>query len=270
MLPFTDVIVKSSNVGAIKVGLQARPAAARPTTSAASASARRSRPDFRGETAGIVWNPAQLDRERAGVGLDGLPGRRDAAADGDGGQLDRQRRRAASSRASCARSSRTAAAIEVPHKVLRQTVTAETAATLTTIMEAGRRARHRRRPRRLPGYTIAGKTGTAAKLVNGHYSKSDYNASFVGFVPSRKPALTILVVIDSPHGNGYYGGAVSAPIFKRIAEATLRYLGIAPTLNAPPPVLVARHDPSRTVRDRTPVTRADGQAATALEPRAAA
>ena len=51
----------------------------------------------------------------------------------------------------------------------------------------------------IDGYTIAGKTGTAAKLVNGRYSKSDYNASFVGFVPSRKPALTIIVVIDSPH-----------------------------------------------------------------------
>ena len=55
---------------------------------------------------------------------------------------------------------------------------------------------------------IAGKTGTASKLVNGRYSKSDYNASFVGFVPSRNPALTIVVVIDSPHAKGYYGGTV--------------------------------------------------------------
>ena len=61
-------------------------------------------------------------------------------------------------------------------------------------------------------------------------------------MPSRKPALTIIVVIDSPHGNGYYGGTVAAPIFKRIAEAALRHLGVGPTLNAPPPVLVARHD----------------------------
>ena len=92
------------------------------------------------------------------------------------------------------------------------------------------------------GYTIAGKTGTASKIVDGHYSKSEYNASFVGFVPSRQPALTIIVVIDSPHGNGYTGGVVAAPMFKRIAEASLRQLGIAPTVNAMPPVLVARHD----------------------------
>jgi hypothetical protein len=95
----------------------------------------------------------------------------------------------------------------------------------------------------MAGYTIAGKTGTAAKLVNGVYSKSDYNGSFVGFIPSRNPAVTILVVLDSPHGpHGYYGGNVSAPVFKHIAEETLRYLGIGPTINPDPPVLVAGSD----------------------------
>ena len=69
-------------------------------------------------------------------------------------------------------------------------------------------------------------------------------------MPSRKPALTIVVVIDSPHGKGYYGGAVAAPIFKRIAEAALRHLGIGPTLNAPPPVLVARATSAAGVRRR--------------------
>jgi cell division protein FtsI (penicillin-binding protein 3) len=96
----------------------------------------------------------------------------------------------------------------------------------------------------IDGYTIAGKTGTAAKLVNGRYSKSEYNASFVGFLPSRRPALTVIVVIDSPHGAGYTGGVVAGPIFKRIAEASLRQLGIAPTINPMPPVLAARHEPA--------------------------
>ena len=63
----------------------------------------------------------------------------------------------------------------------------------------------------IEGYTIAGKTGTASKVVDNGYSKSEYYASFVGFVPSRKPALTIIVVIESPHGNGYTGGVVAAP-----------------------------------------------------------
>ena len=82
----------------------------------------------------------------------------------------------------------------------------------------------------------------AAKIIGGQYSKSEYNASFVGFLPSRQPALTIIVVIDSPHGKGYTGGVVAAPIFKRIAEASLRHLGIAPTVNPMPPVLAARHE----------------------------
>jgi membrane peptidoglycan carboxypeptidase len=152
--------------------------------------------------------------------------------------------------------------VDVPHKVLRPTVNAETAATLTTIMEQVVE-RGTAKAAQIPGFTIAGKTGTAAKLVNGHYQKSDYNASFVGFLPSRKPAVTILVVVDSPHGAGYTGGVVSAPIFKRIAEATLRYLGVGPTLNAPPPVLVARHDDS----DRPEVKPAKAEIAetTALE-----
>jgi cell division protein FtsI (penicillin-binding protein 3) len=93
---------------------------------------------------------------------------------------------------------------------------------------------------KINGYTIAGKTGTAAKLEGGRYSHSEYNASFVGFVPSRSPAVTVLVVIDSPHGKGFYGGAVAAPIFKRVAEATLRYLGIPPNVDPSAKMLVAR------------------------------
>jgi cell division protein FtsI (penicillin-binding protein 3) len=127
---------------------------------------------------------------------------------------------------------------------MRRTISAETAATLTGIMEGVVSAEHgTAHAAQIPGFTIAGKTGTAAKLVNGQYSHSDYNASFVGFVPSRDPAVAIVVVIDSPHGpNQYFGGTVSAPIFQRIAEATLRYLGVGQTINPIPPVLVARHD----------------------------
>jgi cell division protein FtsI (penicillin-binding protein 3) len=109
----------------------------------------------------------------------------------------------------------------------------------------------------IDGYTIAGKTGTAAKLINGRYSRSEYNASFVGFVPSRKPAVTVIVVIDSPHGNGYYGGTVAAPVFKRIAEATLRHLGVPPTINAPTPVLAARHAGSEAAVVQQPVKDAE-------------
>ena len=131
--------------------------------------------------------------------------------------------------------------VEVPAKEMRRTIEPDTAATVTTIMEQVVE-RGTAKAAQMDGFTIAGKTGTAAKLVNGHYQTSDYNASFVGFIPSRKPRLTILVVIDSPHAKGHTGGAVSAPVFKRIAEAAVTYLGVPPNLNPPPPVLVARRD----------------------------
>jgi membrane peptidoglycan carboxypeptidase len=96
---------------------------------------------------------------------------------------------------------------------------------------------------------VAGKTGTAQKVVNGRYSQSDYNASFVGFVPSRQPVFTIVVVVDSPHGqNLYYGGSVAAPIFSRIAEAALRQYGVPPSVNSTPPVIVARDETPQVTR----------------------
>src|SRR4029079_16557042 len=113
----------------------------------------------------------------------------------------------------------------------------------TTIMEGVVADKHgTANAAQIPGYTIAGKTGTAAKLVNGHYSASDYNASFVGFIPSKNPAVAIIVVTDSPRAGPYTGGLVSAPVFKRIAETTLRYLGVPPNVDPEPPVLVARQD----------------------------
>jgi cell division protein FtsI (penicillin-binding protein 3) len=81
-------------------------------------------------------------------------------------------------------------------------------------------------PARLNGYSAAGKTGTAQKIdESGHYSKSHYISSFVGFAPLDRPAITILVVIDSPVG-AIYGSEVAAPVFRSIAEQTLGYLNV--------------------------------------------
>ncbi len=79
------------------------------------------------------------------------------------------------------------------------------------------------------GYEVAGKTGTAQKVVGGQYSNSAYTASFIGFVPAENPAFVLLVVADEPDKRlAYYGGTVAAPTFSRIAEKTLRYMMIAP------------------------------------------
>ena len=240
-LSFMDVIVKSSNVGAIKVGLKLGPQRLGDYITRFGFGQTLG-PDFRGETAGIVWDPARLNDSALAsvsmgyqVGVTPLQMVTAVSTVANGGHRLQPR----VVRAFIKDGRR----MEVAHKEMRRTIEPDTAATLTTIMEQVVE-RGTARAAQIEGYTIAGKTGTAAKLVNGHYQKSDYNASFVGFVPSRNPALTILVVIDSPHGNGYTGGAVSAPVFKRIAEAALTYMGVGPNLNPPPPVMVARHDPS--------------------------
>jgi cell division protein FtsI (penicillin-binding protein 3) len=81
----------------------------------------------------------------------------------------------------------------------------------------------------LDGYPVGGKTGTAAKVVGGHYDYNKNFASFVGVVPSDRPRLVIAVMIDEPQPI-HYGGQVAAPVFKVIAEQALRYLGVPPTL----------------------------------------
>jgi cell division protein FtsI (penicillin-binding protein 3) len=239
-LSFTDVMVKSSNVGAIKVGLKLG-------TERVGKYVRRFgfgralSPDFPAETPGIVWDPAKLDISALAsmligyqVGVTPLQMATAVSSVANGGDLMQPR----VVRALIKEGKRQ----EVKPAVLGQTISRDTAVTLTGIMEqivdrgTGTFAK-------LEGYTIAGKTGTASKIVNRRYSKSDYFASFVGFFPSRNPIATMIVVIDSPHGaTGFYGGPNAGPVFQRIAAATLRHYGISPSLNAPPPVLVARND----------------------------
>ncbi|HEY3922787.1 MAG TPA: penicillin-binding protein 2 [Gaiellaceae bacterium] len=80
----------------------------------------------------------------------------------------------------------------------------------------------------IPGYTVAGKTGTANE-PDGHggYSNSKYDATFVGMVPASKPRLVVLVKLDDPRG-AIYGGVVSAPAFQSIAKFDLQYLAVPP------------------------------------------
>ena len=79
----------------------------------------------------------------------------------------------------------------------------------------------------VPGYELAGKTGTAEKAVDGGYSETDYVASFVGFAPARNPQLLVAVVVDEPT-YVHTGAEVAAPVFGEIAEFALPYLGISP------------------------------------------
>ena len=253
VLSFSDVLVRSSNVGAVKIGLRLgaerlgryveRFGFGKPIS-----------PDFPGESPGIVYSPDKLTEGAIAsvsmgyqVGVTPLQMVAAVSAVANGGELIEPRIVRA-----VYRDNRRYA---VKPKVIRRAIEPATAATLTTIMEAVV-TDGTAKLARIDGYTVAGKTGTASKLINRRYSASENNVSFVGFVPSRKPALAIIVMIDAPHAGTNSGGGVAAPIFSRIAAPAMRHLGIAPTINPAPPVLVERNTPPtravQPVADRAP------------------
>jgi cell division protein FtsI/penicillin-binding protein 2 len=79
----------------------------------------------------------------------------------------------------------------------------------------------------IPGYQVAGKTGTAQKPEHGTYAAGKYVASFVGMVPASNPRLVVLVAVDEPRG-AIWGGVVAAPAFQEIAQFDLQYLEVPP------------------------------------------
>jgi cell division protein FtsI (penicillin-binding protein 3) len=81
----------------------------------------------------------------------------------------------------------------------------------------------------VPGYVLAGKTGTAQKVVDGTYSETEYVGSFVGFAPAEDPRLLVAVVVDNPPYGSHFGGVVAAPAFGEIAKFALPYMGVAPS-----------------------------------------
>ena len=252
VLSFANVIVRSSNVGAIKVALKLGPEKIGDYVKRFGFG-RPSSPDFRGESPGMVWDPSSLNDSALAsvamgyqVGVTPLQMATAVSAVANGGDLVQPRAVRAVIR--------DGRRLPVPHEVLGRVAATSTMATLTEIMEkvveegTGERAQ-------VAGYTVAGKTGTAKKLVNGSYrGHSDYNVSFVGFVPSRKPVFTIVVVVDSPHRVSPYGGVVAAPIFQRIATAALRQYGVPASIDAPEPVLAGRVEETGQLATSGPVT----------------
>jgi cell division protein FtsI (penicillin-binding protein 3) len=118
-----------------------------------------------------------------------------------------------------------------PTKAAPQRVISEkTAAVLNEILKSVV-ARGTGVPAALAEHIVAGKTGTAQKASRTGYSPDKVVASFAGYVPADRPRLAILVVVDEPHG-AQYGGTIAAPAFREIAEASLRYLGVPPSIPA--------------------------------------
>ncbi|MFA4989686.1 MAG: penicillin-binding transpeptidase domain-containing protein [Candidatus Omnitrophota bacterium] len=119
--------------------------------------------------------------------------------------------------------------------LIRKVISLETAARVTKIL-TGAVEEGTGRMAQVPGFTAAGKTGTAQKLEpNGAYSHNKFVASFIGFAPAEDPLVAIVVSVDEPHPY-YFGGVVAAPVFKNVAADVVRYLktkqALAEDLNA--------------------------------------
>lgn len=129
---------------------------------------------------------------------------------------------------------------EMPPEDDRRVVSEEVARQVVVMMESvtdeggtGTRAK-------VPGYRVAGKTGTAWKHIGSGYSSTARIGSFVGLIPSDRPRLGIAVVVDTPTIGSSYGGIVAAPAFAAIGEASMRILGVAPE-----PTLLEDGDPRK-------------------------
>jgi cell division protein FtsI/penicillin-binding protein 2 len=235
VLSLEEVLIKSSNVGAIRIG--DRVGSTRLLDYAHRFGfGEKLAPDFKGQSRGQLQAGPLDDSSRASIsmgyqiGVTPLQMVTAASVIANGGVLMEPH----VLRAVTTNGVRTV----VQPKQLRRVLTPETAAAMTTIMEGV--ASHGTATRAaLTRYRVAGKTGTAEKIVNGKYSSSDVNVSFVGFVPSNEPALTILVIVDRPRNGSLYGGTIAAPVFKRVAEASLQQLAVAPSINPAPPIISA-------------------------------
>jgi cell division protein FtsI (penicillin-binding protein 3) len=226
LLTVSQILAKSSDVGAIKIGLRlGAPKFYDYIRSYGFGSL--TDVDLPGENRGLLrhvenWTPVSVGSISMGqeVGVTPLQMVNAVSAIANGGLLYRPH---------VVRALRTADGNIIPEdepeprRVVRET----TAATMRSMLEGvvldgtGKLAR-------LDGYTAAGKTGTAQKIdpATGRYSPTQLIASFVGFAPINNPVLTILVQLDSPSMGSHMGGAVAAPVFKRVAEQALAYLNV--------------------------------------------
>jgi cell division protein FtsI/penicillin-binding protein 2 len=263
LITFEDVIVLSSNVGAIKAGWKIGAERLNRYVHKFGFGEVVSK-DFKGATRGIVWKPEDLDSGALAsvsmgyqIGVTPLQMVNAVSAVANGGTLYQPHIVRA-----IIRDGKRQEIAPVP---VRTAISPSTAATLTTIMEAVVQ-RGTGTAAMLDGYQVAGKTGTAQQNVNGRYVDGVYWGSFVGFVPSRRPALAILVVIDHPRKGAYYGGTVAAPVFQKIAAASLRHLAVPRTINPIAPVvistdatLVARATPATPPEVQPAALSIDGQ-----------
>ncbi len=223
---FAQVIQKSSNIGAAKIGMALGEQRLHRYLQAFGFG-QRTEIDLPGEGAGLVRNQKNWGRRSVAsismgqeIGVTPLQMVVAIAAIANGGVLMKPYV------VSEIRDAEGHMLRQVPPQAKRRVISPETARSVTKILEGvitdgtGTKAA-------IPGFRVAGKTGTAQKIDprTGTYSVSRFVASFAGYVPADNPQLAMIVVIDEPQGD-VWGGAVAAPVFSRVGEQVLSYLGV--------------------------------------------
>lgn len=248
LLSFEDVIVKSSNVGTARVGLSLGAARFHDWIRRFGFGQRTGIP-LPGEASGLLrptqrWtvvSPASISIGQE-IGATPLQIARAVSAVATGGLLVEPRiiKRVVDANG---------VTISEPRRQEPRRIMSEKTAALLNEMLKAVVTRGTGTNAALAEHAVAGKTGTAQKYVRGGYSADRFVGSFAGYVPADRPRLAILVVIDEPRGE-HYGGTVAAPAFREIAEASLRYLGVQPsiparTIGVERPQLAAFSQPSK-------------------------
>lgn len=226
-MTFAQVIQKSSNIGAAKTGMALGDQRLYRYLQAFGFG-QKTEIDLPGEVGGLVKHPKEWGRRSLAsismgqeIGVTPIQMVSAVAALANGGVLMKPYV------VSEVRDAQGKTLRQILPQVKRRVVSPETARTVTSILEGvvtdgtGTKAA-------IPGFRVAGKTGTAQKIDprTGAYSSTLFVGSFVGFVPADNPRLAMIVVIDEPQGENW-GGTVAAPVFRRVGEQVLNYLGVS-------------------------------------------
>ncbi|MEQ1627872.1 MAG: penicillin-binding protein 2 [Nitrospira sp.] len=226
-MTFAQVIQKSSNIGAAKTGMALGDQRLYRYLQAFGFG-QKTEIDLPGEAGGLVKHPREWGRRSLAsismgqeIGVTPIQMVSAVAALANGGVLMKPYV------VSEVRDAQGKALRQILPQVKRRVVSPETARTVTSILEGvvtdgtGAKAA-------IPGFRVAGKTGTAQKIDprTGAYSSTLFVGSFVGFVPADNPRLVMIVVIDEPQGESW-GGTIAAPVFRRVGEQVLNYLGVS-------------------------------------------
>ena len=226
-MTFAQVIQKSSNIGAAKTGMALGDQRLYRYLQAFGFG-QKTEIDLPGEVGGLVKHPREWGRRSLAsismgqeIGVTPIQMVSAVAALANGGVLMKPYI------VSEVRDAQGKVLRQILPQVKHRVVSPETARTVTTILEGvvtdgtGAKAA-------IPGFRVAGKTGTAQKIDprTGAYSSTLFVGSFVGFVPADNPRLAMIVVIDEPQGESW-GGTVAAPVFRRVGEQVLNYLGVS-------------------------------------------